>query len=230
LLDLAHQAIVRWIEFDANAILADAHNSSREFGVSALVDDLLSAVNMVSYYFPQQTERHKMNSIAITSTWTEERHARLEELYREGWTSSQIGAELGCSRNAVIGRIMRSGLREKGYEEGYRVKPTPTVRAAQQRQRLGVPRVKRKSYVAATLETVAYLEPSHPKKMRLIENIVDLKSNSCRFPIGDPCTANFAYCGNDAMERLPYCPHHTRIAYSPPQPRRKQEVSYGPKV
>lgn len=40
--------------------------------------------------------------------WTPEQDARLSDLLREGMSASQIGAELGVSRNAIIGRVGRN--------------------------------------------------------------------------------------------------------------------------
>lgn len=35
----------------------------------------------------------------------------------------------------------------------------------------------------------------------------------CRWPIGDPRSADFRFCGCSAQEGLPYCVDHARIAY-----------------
>jgi GcrA cell cycle regulator len=154
--------------------------------------------------------------------WTEDEQLRLEELHKSGMTHSQIAAVLGRSRNSVIGRVMRTGLRDKGYREGYRGKPTYAQRSQAQKEYVPRRRIRReKTPLAAALETDEYMEPSHPTGMRLIDNILDLKKNSCRFPLGDPGTDGFRYCGNDAVQLLPYCPHHARIAYQPPQQRRR---------
>ena len=169
----------------------------------------------------------------VVSTWTEEEQNRLEELHKSGMTHSEIGAKLGRTRNSVIGRVMRTGLRDTGYREGYRVKPTPTQRSKAQHEYVTLRRITaaKESPQTAVAETVAYMETSHPAEMRLIHNIVDLKRNSCRFPIGDPASPEFAYCGNEAVQLLPYCAHHTRMAYQPAAVRtRRKDASYGPKV
>ena len=163
--------------------------------------------------------------------WTEDEQNRLEELHKSGMTHGQIGAQLGRTRNSVIGRVMRTGLRDKGYREGYRARPTPTQRSKAQKEYVTRKRIaEKKSPVVAAAEIVAYMEASHPAEMRLIHNIVDLKGNSCRFPIGDPASPEFAYCGNDAIQFCSYCAHHARLAYQPPVTRSRKETSYGPKV
>jgi len=48
-----------------------------------------------------------------------------------------------------------------------------------------------------------------------------LTENSCRWPIGDPQTEEFHFCTRNKVPGLPYCEHHARRAYQPPQPRRR---------
>ena len=45
-------------------------------------------------------------------TWTEERLELLKKLWSEGWSASQIAAEIGggMTRNAVLGKSHRLGL------------------------------------------------------------------------------------------------------------------------
>ena len=42
--------------------------------------------------------------------WTPEMHARLEELWASGATATEIGREMGCTKNAVLGQVHRVGL------------------------------------------------------------------------------------------------------------------------
>ena len=44
----------------------------------------------------------------------------------------------------------------------------------------------------------------------------------CRWPMGDPTTPEFRFCGGKAITGLPYCPHHSRIAYQPAAERRRE--------
>ena len=43
---------------------------------------------------------------------------------------------------------------------------------------------------------------------------MDLKLNSCRWPIGDPKDADFHFCGKDTVTGKPYCSEHCKIAYT----------------
>ncbi len=44
--------------------------------------------------------------------------------------------------------------------------------------------------------------------------LLDLKMNSCRWPIGDPKDADFHFCGATTSTGKPYCPEHCKIAYT----------------
>lgn len=46
-----------------------------------------------------------------------------------------------------------------------------------------------------------------------------LSAQMCRWPIGDPETKDFTFCGKDAEKSRPYCQCHARLAYrAPPSP------------
>jgi len=54
------------------------------------------------------------------------------------------------------------------------------------------------------------------KKAPKQENVslLDLKLNSCRWPIGDPKDSDFHFCGKDTVTGKPYCSEHCKIAYT----------------
>jgi GcrA cell cycle regulator len=43
--------------------------------------------------------------------------------------------------------------------------------------------------------------------------IMDLNAHTCRWPIGDPLTPDFGFCGQHSVEGKPYCEFHSRRAY-----------------
>ena len=51
--------------------------------------------------------------------------------------------------------------------------------------------------------------------------IMELREAMCRFPLGDPATPEFRFCGAQAITGLPYCPHHAQIAYQPAAERKR---------
>ena len=56
-------------------------------------------------------------------SWTQEREDKLKELWKKGFTASQIAAELGkTTRNAVIGKAHRLNLESRGTSKKTTIK------------------------------------------------------------------------------------------------------------
>ncbi|WP_237477934.1 GcrA family cell cycle regulator [Lichenibacterium dinghuense] len=53
--------------------------------------------------------------------------------------------------------------------------------------------------------------------------ILELSGSMCRWPIGDPTSAEFRFCGCRAVGTLPYCQEHARVAFQPVADRRRTE-------
>ena len=53
--------------------------------------------------------------------------------------------------------------------------------------------------------------------------ILELSGSMCRWPIGDPTSAEFRFCGCRAVGTLPYCQDHARVAFQPVADRRRTE-------
>lgn len=67
--------------------------------------------------------------------------------------------------------------------------------------------------------------PSFPNEgtnllhMRRI-SLLDLNSNTCKWPVGDPQDENFHFCGRPKGPNCPYCDDHAIIAYQHLPPRK----------
>jgi GcrA cell cycle regulator len=73
-----------------------------------------------------------------------------------------------------------------------------------------------------TLDTrPVYQEDDVVVPMSLRVTIIDLKEAMCRWPLGDPTSSEFRYCGSPAASG-PYCTHHGKLAYQPVQDRRRE--------
>jgi len=150
------------------------------------------------------------------ATWTAERVEQLRHCVVTGLTCSEIAAEIGVSRNAVIGKIHRLGL-SSGRPAGAPAQGYPP-RASRPR----VPtqrRLLRLAYAATAdggepIVLGAAVNSAHPC------SLAELAEHKCRWPIGDPTTATFAFCGNDAIAGFAYCTGHARMAYRTPERRR----------
>lgn len=50
--------------------------------------------------------------------------------------------------------------------------------------------------------------------------VLDISSETCKWPIGDVLAKDFCFCGHPPRENSPYCEYHARAAYQPMQDRR----------
>ena len=71
-----------------------------------------------------------------------------------------------------------------------------------------------------TLKNLLKLE-SKSKKISLME----LTERTCKWPIGDPSTDSFWFCGHESEPGKPYCKTHISIAFQPMTQRRSKKES-----
>ena len=151
------------------------------------------------------------------NTWTAERIEQLRSFVATGLTCSQIAAEIGVSRNAVIGKIHRLGL-SSGRPAGAPARTCPPrarpPRASAQRQLLRLLYADT-PYVPG--EAVAAVDPVGSMQRC---SLLELERDNCRWPVGNPDAADFAFCGNAAAAGFSYCAGHARMAYRMPARRR----------
>lgn len=150
--------------------------------------------------------------------WTDERVEELKKLWAEGHSASQIAARMGgVTRNAVIGKVHRLGL---------------SGRAAP---------AKPKAVAIEPEKAVPLAEPSPPRRerapartvLRDLPPITDIGSSrltvsniggdECKWPIGDPASEDFHFCGQSASGGKPYCAYHAQLAFQPSTTRRERK-------
>ncbi|MES1156730.1 MAG: GcrA family cell cycle regulator [Alphaproteobacteria bacterium] len=150
--------------------------------------------------------------------WTEERVNTLRKLWAEGLSASQIAKQLGgVTRNAVIGKVHRLGLAGRATPSRPAKRP---VRAARPRV-IGPTAPRMRPPSAMPLVVVPQLEPLKDETGRTA-SVLTLNESMCKFPIGDPNEADFAFCGR-ASSCGPYCQDHARLAYQPSQARKRRQ-------
>lgn len=160
----------------------------------------------------------------IAAAWTDDRVTMLKNLWEKGLSASQIAAELGnVTRNAVIGKVSRLGLcgtRAKCPADAGR--HAHKVRPRRRKVAIFRPRTALAHVAAVEAEpdhVEALVIPIHQRR-----SLLELNDAVCHWPVGNPGEADFHFCGGKALPSLPYCAHHSRIAYPPPKPR-VREVS-----
>lgn len=169
-------------------------------------------------------------------SWTDERVALLRRLWEDGQSASKIAAQLGgVTRNAVIGKVHRLGLagRVKAGEDATVVaakpveveKPVPVAAAPEPAPAANHRPAPEFPPVAPPVRSSAIDPVAIPVSQRV--TIMDLRESMCRWPLGDPTTPEFRFCGARSITGLPYCTHHAEIAYQPATERKRDRRAAG---
>ena len=149
--------------------------------------------------------------------WTEERVALLRKLWTEGLSASQIAKQLGgVTRNAVIGKVHRLGLAGRATPSRPAKRPVRTARPRVMSPM--APRMRPPS--SLPMVVIPHLEPIKFEDGKTA-TVLSLNENMCKFPIGDPTDASFAFCGRGSANG-PYCSDHARLAYQPSQAKKRR--------
>jgi GcrA cell cycle regulator len=161
--------------------------------------------------------------------WTAEAVEDLKKLALAGKSASHISVALGVgSRNAVIGKASRIGIKLGGGGRGPGTRKARAGRpqwtgAAYTRPSannhgsdgvlVGDPRIRPGEGRAAW--TLGEAEIGEMRRVRFEE----IREFACRWPLGDPRSGEFAYCGLTPAKGQSYCAGHCRMAYRSPQAR-----------
>ena len=155
------------------------------------------------------------------ASWTEDRVGALKKLWLEGQSASQIAKTLGggVTRNAVIGKVHRLGLSGRAAPS----QPARTTFRAATRPRPAAPAApvqapsapRRIEAVAPRPVMVAQpVAPAPAPELPGTATVMTLGAHMCKWPIGDPSSREFSFCGRRATENV-YCGEHARVADQP---------------
>ncbi len=167
--------------------------------------------------------------------WTEERVELLKKLWNDGLSASQIAGELGSvTRNAVIGKVHRLGLSGRAKNPAASAAPRPARKPVTRTpshpmtgnghgMTRGANALAPQYAPQAQAEAEQAPAPSEDVVVPFSERvtIMDLREYMCRWPMGDPTTPEFRFCGGRSQSGMPYCTYHARIAYQPAADRRR---------
>lgn len=191
-------------------------------------------------------EEQEMNLGGAKLSWTDERVELLKKLWTEGLSASQIAGRLGAgvTRNAVIGKVHRLNLSGRVQQQR-----TAQPRAPRkQREPSLAPRAggggslpslptAGNAALKPMMRAEVHIRPAalpEPQPLRLVDlpkdgrvTILHLSDKTCKWPIGDPGSEEFCFCGHGPREGSPYCEYHARLAYQPLQDRRNRKSSFG---
>ena len=129
--------------------------------------------------------------MAEDTSWTEARLEKLRKLWDQGLSISQIGEELGVTRNAIAGKAHRLGLPKRQSPINSKAKAAPKEEKVEQVDM-----------------------NSRELPLRLALRRISWSRNACASPSGDPKTLEFSFCGEKIEPGKPYCTEHCEMAYS----------------
>ena len=175
------------------------------------------------------------------SFWDDERRVRmLVDLWHEGLSASQIARRIGgCTRNAVISKTFRLGLsganqnktelqKRRSYRSppqrlysGMRKAIAESCNAGKAKAGQAAPKMRVEPFVADETQDKAI--PLHQRK-----SLIDLEAEHCRWPVGDPQSPEFFFCGGARVIGSSYCEGHLHRAFQPPAVRRAPEKQKTP--
>ncbi|MFV2034364.1 MAG: GcrA family cell cycle regulator [Halocynthiibacter sp.] len=180
-------------------------------------------------------------------SWTDDRVETLRKRWGEGQSASQIAKELGgVTRNAVIGKVHRLGLSNragsasKATAKDKPAKPAAKPKAATRTADRAKPEITastpaplppRKAIIPAgqplpPQPSANEISPEALASVREVEktakkiSLMELTERTCKWPIGDPATPEFWFCGLAVQAGKPYCEAHVGVAFQPMSSRR----------
>ena len=147
-------------------------------------------------------------------SWTDEKVAKLKELWGKGNTASQIAEIIGgISRNAVIGKAHRLNLSAKIKTRS--ASSNENFKNSTDHKNIKSKKTRRNKFKSLIIEQD--FEPENPKQLE------ELDENSCKWPIGHPNEKTFYFCGRSSLKDFSYCKLHLLYAYQPKG--KKEEIS-----
>ena len=169
--------------------------------------------------------------------WTEGRVETLKSLWLDGLSASEVARQLGggLTRNAVIGKLHRLGVRRgdgvaltpRRSRNTARETPPPRLMPRPEPRRPAKPDGRR------SMRSVALNPPAEAERQvetgleppGLVATVLALGARDCRWPIGDPRASDFSFCGHPADGV--YCRWHSALAYVPRTPAMLQAQRKG---
>ena len=141
----------------------------------------------------------------MTSPWTEDRMARLTELWQAGLSASRIGEKMELSKNAIVGKAHRLGLKSRPSPINYSGRVATPRKAALSRAT--------EKTEATVIDAPPVAQPVMPPSRRACLYIEGEKGRDFEFYADAP------RCAAAPKPGSPYCSAHNARCHIKWQPR-----------
>lgn len=155
--------------------------------------------------------------MARRMTWTDENIELLKTMWAEGKSAAIIAKELGdgATKDSVIGKVHRLNLEKRANVFTVRTDRSRMPKPRRIKNKVASPFNRHwKKERKAMLNTI----PECPEP-RLV-SLLDVKDGECRWPMSDPESGEFRFCGAGSRAESSYCAHHHALAYYPADNKR----------
>lgn len=142
--------------------------------------------------------------------WTAKAIDQLRALWAEGHSTAEIGRRMGVTKNAIVGKAHRLDL--SGRPSPIRRPETAGAPAAPRRKPVRVEAPAIPAVVQAPPPPPPQAAPA-PVAVATVRHFPRASMRSCCWPIGEPGTRDFRFCGAEAASGKPYCTDHAAVAY-----------------
>ncbi|MCY4540915.1 MAG: hypothetical protein OXB95_00760 [Rhodobacteraceae bacterium] len=167
------------------------------------------------------------DSSGAPPAWTDEQVKVATSMWKECHTAAEIGDLIGKTRRAVIGKMYRlkikrgSAMDDAGGAAGQ--SPGQGDKAGGQE---GVENADGNDQEASASGSEDQPSDADSESEAIGDRrtvLMQLTERTCRWPIGDPSTQNFWFCGKNTVQAgKPYCEEHSALAYHPHLTKRER--------
>ncbi|MBD5389389.1 GcrA cell cycle regulator [bacterium] len=166
------------------------------------------------------------------------KNAVVGKLNRLGWNSKASAADTAApapAKKAAAPKKATPAPKAKATATPKKATPKAVApKKAPAKKATGTPAAKapaattKKAAPAKTADTPRSSAKSQAKNLAMHQRIIqhslemaNLKPNQCRWPIGDPDSEDFHFCGDAVFVGKPYCYEHCKQAYQFTPPKKK---------
>lgn len=159
------------------------------------------------------------------------KNAVVGKLHRMGWNSESTPAK--PKQETTKKTVLKAPTKKTTP-----IKPTRSPKPAQNTKITKTVKSGTKATGKASTKTTKVVVEDKPQKavgrsisvrgtnvhQRIVQHALEmanLKPNQCRWPIGDPDSEDFHFCGNTVFVGKPYCYEHCKQAYQFTPPKKK---------